>query len=648
MSSRNNTSSRNKKEYNTFDPRLDPSDYRAENLDRFILTAGAAAYDKYLDELNRMKAQLLDEYAREKGVDPDKYRNVNVANLRGSEDDEYQRWKKEIAKLHGDGSRRGPYRNALQQFRFDTARDLFDRGMVGSINDVTQSEAANAKIANQISKEEVASKYSSLGESGFISWVKDQIPEGFKTNALEEIARLLKVRGFSTVKGTGDKKKVELYNLIMSKVGGQVKNSTRSPGSTSISSTLRDELERKGIKSAGTLTGMRVDELRNLAKQYGLSSSGRKAELINSIASSAGLGVLRGKEDVAADVDDLINLARNDPIGARERARNLDPNELDQVSLPKMRELYTALRLRKEEPSGTRTGAPSKSHIIALLVGEQSETSRSRESRTLLTSDRDACMDSDLESVQKAARDLRIPTLGLSKSQLCDKIYGYHLARISELILNRGVDLQRIANLSPEEQKTELRRLAPSLQVGRVDSLDELVRKWLRSHYESRALNLYPRRREDVITFIDTGVLPQNDAAVNDLAIIFSDVRRDMSNMSAYDRRQALSALYDRFVNRLNMGGSTGANTFLANLPRFGFATFEEGSPMREYNNGSLSPRSNRQTPLVNDNFNIITSSYEDLRGRGNTPRSPVNGNGSRSPAASSPGNGEIYEDFIL
>lgn len=596
-------SSRGKNNYTSFNPRLGPEFYKAENLEKFILTAGTEEINRFRDALAQEKKRLMDAFVSNAGVNPNQYDNTNVTLLQGQQLQDYNSWKRQIAALHQEVARTGEYRRVLQALRYNWVMNLHNAGRLRDLTEVSQAEAANVGLAREITKADVINKLTTMGRDAFLLWLDEQTPEGFKANALEEAARQLQVRGFSTISGTGNTRKTNLYNLIMNQTGGRARQGLRTGGdqgaqpNVQTNNNLTQELQRRGIRSTGQLTAMRSDDLKELAKQFNVPQTGKKAEIINNIAATAGMTTMRGRGDIEADVDALIRLAATDPLQAREQGRNLDPNELTQVPLPKMRQLSTALQLRREFPTrngGARSGAPSRDLIIATLTGARTERSRSRENREQIIADRNTCLGADLQTVQRIAQDLRIPTIGLSQEQLCDRIYAYHLTNLSSLILRRGGDLEQIANMAPDQQGAAVRRLATQLRVGgNVQTLDDLIRQWMTTHYQGRALSLYPQRQQDVSNFLATGALPQNADALRDLSVVFSDIRRDMYNMDDAGRQQALGALYNQFVARLQQGGSGGVGTFLANLNRFGFGTNQQGSPNRVFNNANANLNGN-------------------------------------------------------
>jgi hypothetical protein len=149
------------------------------------------------------------------------------------------------------------------------------------------------------------------------------VPAGFKTNALEELARQLGVRGFSTIANasggslTGPAKREALYRMIVSQITGTGSGREAGPAAQGGAAAaagpaaggIREELARRQISSAGALTSLRVDQLRVLAKSFGLASSGKKGELINRIAAQAGFDALPTQEDVQRQLDQIIQMA---------------------------------------------------------------------------------------------------------------------------------------------------------------------------------------------------------------------------------------------------------------------------------------------------------------------------------------------------
>lgn len=638
-SSTGGDSSRGKLDYREFNPLLGPEYYKAENLEKFIMTAGAEEFDRFKDALARERKRLMDEFVRASGLDPHQYDNVNISTLSGQALSDYQAWKARISALHRDIARTGEYRKALQALRYNTVTRLHREGKIRSLDEVSQTEAANVGLAKEVTKADVINKVREMGREGFIEWLQDQVPEGFRANALEEAARQLQVRGFSNIPEKGPAKKVRLYNLIMQQTGGNVRGSIRSESTvqgqaaqTPQNLNLIQELQRRGIQNVGQLTAMTSNDLRELAKQFNVPATGKKINVINSIAAAAAMGVIRDEQSIIADIDELIRLAATDPATARERGRALNPDELTNVNLQKMRQLATALRLSREYPRQGRGGAPSRELIIQTLTGQRTAKSLSREAKQEITTNPTACMQADLQTVQRIAQELRIPITGLTQAQICDRIYASHLAHVSELFLRRGEDLRRIAALPADRQNAEVRRMANLIRLTGVQNLDDLLRQWLTAHYRARAINLFPARQQDVLNFIETGNLPQNPDAVRDLAVVFSDIHRGMYNMSDEERRAALSGLYTQFIQRLRQGGQNAVGAFLANLGRYGFGTFQEGSPVREFQgaaNGaqqSANARVNGAQQPANARQGTNGAQQQSANARVNGAQQPANG----------------------
>lgn len=565
------STSRGKNEYNVFNPNLKPEMYKRENLERFVLTAGVEELNKYKAALDAEKDRLQTAYLKQAGV------NMND--------------KMAVAAAHQFVGKTGPYKRALQQLRYDIVKRLFMEGRIGPVNEISQTQAAGAGLVKEITKADITNKLRELGTEGFILWIQQQEPVGFKANALEEAARQLGVKGYSTIKGVGIQRKNSLFNLIMNQTGGVSIGSTSGIAgvrTTTIQpvSGLTAELAQRPrpITSAGGLTALKSDELKALAKKYDIPASGKKSDYVNAIAAAAAFGVMRSSGEVETDVDSLIELAKTNPEEAYQRAKMLNPDELGQVPLTKMRQFASALGLRGRGLFPPGTSAPSRDLIIRVLTGERTARSRSRENRENIITNPSDCMSSDLGTVRSIAQSLNIPTLGLNQQQLCEKIFGYHLSRVSELILNRGADIREIANItSPEAQQKALQGLARQLKLQNVKSLDDLLRRWLEAHYTARAISMYPQRQQDVTNYLATGTLPQDEGALRDLGVVFSDIRRDIYNMNPQQRREALNALYNQFVSRLQGGGRQALGTFEANLGRYGFGTFQTGSPNRPY-----------------------------------------------------------------
>jgi hypothetical protein len=95
--SRGATSSQGRQTYTSFSPNWGPEYYKTENLESFILTAGAQAYNAYKDGLEELKRQI--------------YERAGVANNPAG--------RQELG-------RTGEYRRQLQQYRYDTVLNLYN------------------------------------------------------------------------------------------------------------------------------------------------------------------------------------------------------------------------------------------------------------------------------------------------------------------------------------------------------------------------------------------------------------------------------------------------------------------------------------------------------------------------------------------
>lgn len=640
MSSRSKeSSSKTKTVYNQFLPALGPNDYTVDNLDNFIKSAGSQEVAQFNKEFEAEKRKLNDEYLRANGVDPYQYSGVNLTALDGDELLDYNEWNRRVSELKKLLVHTNVYRNALRQFRYDRVLKLDRAGKLVPLDQVSKAQAVSSGLSRGISQKVVEDKGNTEGPQALFDWVSQQSPLAFNANALEEVARRLKVKGFSNIKTKGDQRKIDLYNLIMGNTGATT--STRVP--TQMATTLLGELENRGITSVGQMDALRVDDLRALTKRYGIQvkSGARKAVLIDAIAMAAGLDSMRPLSNIEADIDSIIQLALTDPIRAREQGRSLDPNELGQVSVKKMKQLFDALRLRKElnERDGkSRTGSPSRDLIIQILTGSRTARSLSRQEDKSIKSDRNTCLNSSEEDVNRIAKGLKIVTLGLSKEHICDRIYAYYLGNMSQRLISRGADLEGLARLPQDKQRAEVRKLANTLKInGNVDSVDDLLRMWVDAHYLAKVLTLYPSKEGILRNYLERGTIPDVPSDVDILASLVSDANRGITTMDDEGKRAALRVFYNQFIQRVQQGGARSIGTFLANLGKYGFGSeYTEGSPLREYVNANATREEIPPVSLVRQNGNNGRSRSGSMNGNAR-PLVSQNGNARVSPRARSP-----------
>lgn len=587
MSTEEKSTSKKKDIHNEFNPNLAPKDYLRANIQQLIATAGQNVLDDYNNGHIRLQDQLKNEYYRENGLDPDQYSSFTpnqLANLTGVDAQDYNAYLEQKKKLNSIVSKTKRYQDPLSQYRFDYANRLYQDGLLGTLANLTVSQAATMKVGKELSKSEVDVTFGRLGRDEFLIWLVRQDPHGFKTNALEQAGVNLGIRGVKGIKTKGFEKKEDIYNLIMTKTGNSTKGGIRSAPSTSGSvsmGSMKDRLAELGVNSAGELNILVVQQLKDLATRYGLSVRGKKADYIDAITKAAGFESLPSTTVTNATIDRLIALAKTNPLAARESARSLVPNEISppRVSLEKLKQLATAVSLSKEYP--VKTSSPSAELIIRTLTGQGTAKSRSLKANSNIRTDMNACNNATMDSIVREAEKNKIPIIGLSKTQICEKIYGHYLSRLSELILKRNVDLRKIATLSPSEQDAEVKKIARVIKLDGVTTLSGLIKKWLEAHYIGRALNTYPKRKADVEAYLATGLLPTDPNALRELAIIFSDVEGGTYNMNDEQKREALTSLYTYLIRRIELSTPSGISAFIANLDRFGFASRDEGSPLR-------------------------------------------------------------------
>jgi hypothetical protein len=617
-------SSRLKTTYDVFNPSLGPEAYKADNLNSFILTAGRDEFDEFDKLLNAEKERLLNKAVSDAGINPHLYKDLSPAAVESNP----------AAKLHKanmntirmSASKTGAYRQALQKLRYDKVMQLYREGRLGRLDELSVSESISAGLTKEVNKDTVQRYFDDHTPEEFAKWLSQQQPVGFKTNALEQAGRLLKVKGLYSIKEKGLDRKVAIFNLIMRETG----YATLGQGTVPVNDDLARYLRDKGITYVGDLSAMRADDLKNLARRFGLTTSGLKADLINNIAKAAGMGEMQSRSQIIHNVKSITELANTDRLAAREQASQLDPNELLQVSLEDMRLLAEKLALHREYPqTGARGGAPSRELIIRTLTGKATSKSKSDTLNSAVKANPEMCYATDPDIVESIARQMKIPTIGLTTGQICDKIYAYHLSRVSELILRRGGDIEKIAASPASDQPAQVKRLATTLKLGSsVNTLDDLIRLWLNDHYRARAGTLFPNRKGDVDAYLSSGTLPADPLALRDLGVIFSDVRRDMYSMDDAQRREAMGYLYDNFIARLQRGGSGAVSSFLANLPKFSFGTYTEGSPLRVV----TSPRSNGSNRV-----------YPPTGTNNGSPSSNRSYNGARSPTSNGSSSNRAY-----
>lgn len=550
MSSRRSASGssggRGKPWQTVFNPALGPDAYKVDNLEAFILTAGRDEFDAYKDELERAtNAALLD--ARRRAGLPD----VAVT----AED------KTRAAAINQATARTGAYRQMSQNLRWGVVTRLHQAGRIQPLAAPAAGVAAGRPgRTTEINMDAVTGRWTTLmaemnvGEDdaglkkAFVDWVASTGPEGYKTNALEQAARLLKARGFSTIKGTGDSKKYALYNLVMRSVGHAERATPAGVPVAAVAAravvtvpsgnieALRRELRRRGITNAGQLQAQLRNELVMIAKIGGLKASGLKADLVNSIAAAVSFQELMLPAAAEAKIKELTVLAITDRDSAIAQARALGADVLGNVSLATMRDFARAASL--DIPRTT-----SRENIIHKLTGQRSAVSeRAQRREEILRGGEAACENASMAEIQAIARDLGLEVVGLSKARLCAGIRAHEGARQAQAILSNLPTIERLSR----EPDNQARVDQWTTFLGRHSlpvtwNLDNIPSQWFDVHYKSRAARLYPATGRRLWDAWQAAEWPEDREGIEALAEIFSDVVpsfRDLSRLGT-DQIQA-------------------------------------------------------------------------------------------------------------
>lgn len=568
------SSTRGKSWFTNFSTQIPAKSFSAANLEAFAATAGALAGLE--QDIEQAKAAFF--AARGAPLNDE---SVNAKTIRRNE------------------GRSGLYRDTLQNVRHSYVLNLYNQGRLRSLEGMTQSQAAAAGVsgAGEVSKKDVEDILARAGIVGanvgdaqqraaILQYLRAQTPLGFKTNALEELARRLKIVGFTTITDAagntlqGDAKKEALYDLILGQLSGQAAPARRGAAAANLLAVgpvagVGDILRQFNVNDAAGLSGLTVERLRQIAKAASLVSSGTKSVLINRIANAGGYNALPSAAEANQRVLDIIALSGPAFDQALAQARAIDPAVLNQVSVANIRELARALQLRAQAAPGQRTtGQLSRQAIIELLTGARAPQAASQELRRNIRASREACSNASLLDVQDAARAAGIYfTNNTSKEELCDALFGQALQRASQLLLGRGGELTNIYNTANANERAALiSRLAQDAGLTGVTDFNSLLNRWLASHYQGLAL-AQGANQADVTAFLASGALPASDIALYNLGRVFSDLDPNLasSRAAAADREARLRLLYNSFINQFSAGEAAALGAFQRGLPQYSF-----------------------------------------------------------------------------
>lgn len=579
----------------TFQPELRPDDYSADKLEQFIKAAGARTqYNKDL------KA------------------------------------KKDALKLTMNYNTQA-YKDALQQWRFDYLVNLM-RGRPGVAVSVTTTTSGN---------EITEAKVNAMTVEEARNLVNTASATDFNTNAIVALAKRLRIKGItgSTVVGKrvkADKestlKDVKLkqnsFEFIKMKLGlpnrfapqaGAAASRSRERTPSPVRRALGISRERMG---AIDLTGMTVPELKKLAAERGLTvaksgaggKSSLKADYIAALSGVSGISVAAtgvSKADAEAEVLRLSTLAGTNRTRALQEARALSADFLEQASKDKVIELGKKLgyKLNKGETA-------SRKLFIEKITGQVPTAARISRGRLDIKSDRGSCYSSDIETVRSVAESLGIATLGLTKEQICDRIFAQQLEiLVTRIATKHAGDIIAAARGDMAAAK----RLNTLLGDGqKYDQLGvaAFITAWLKKHYQARAITLAPRSEQAVMDYLNFGrVDPANE---RDLALVFSDI-----DPMLYNNPAGLSVLYDltlsrmmagdidQFVSRIGMGDNsfTVASTSRSRSPMARRTTGPGSAPSR-FGSGSRRTVVAPTTPITPSRIPVPNSpSYSTSSG---------------------------------
>lgn len=627
MASRSRSSGTSRAQmFETFDPSTGLNFYSTANMEAFAKAAGLA--DGY-KAAEREAARRLYEGA-----------GIPAGELKVT-DPEYPR-KSAFSKTKA-------FKDGMYMARFNFLRD--NARSLRPLTGMTQSDLASIGAAKLITVEALQAKLAELGVvqsqpatwAAAVDWLSRQNPAGWQTVALETAASFFNVPNRTTaIKGlTGQAKKDALYEMLVATLTGRQANVQSRPDS------------RSAVPSTG-FAAMNMTQIKEFAKQRGLNipriSSLRRNELVDAVIAamggeSAGMAV----SDIQAQVSELVAQSRSGNRAAALQAfQNMNPDELYALGATALQQLYRDLNLSTEYRQRFQNRAPSGTGIVELLTGQAPGRSRSRQARTDIIQNRDACASADLAEVRRVAESRGVRVLpGMSQADICRELNASYLMDLSALMLGRAQagELSAVAALTGNAQTARLNTLANNLQMRGVTSLSELINRWLESHYLGRALSLYPRAEADVRAFLQSGSLPQSESALRNLANVFGDIDRNLVNAAAADQRAGLNALYSNFIQRVRAGD---VRAIEQNASRFNFGAARSPSPMMASSMAAgdnllsfspVSASSGRTSParsMAGDGFDIERDNAGDRRGLatpsfgfGASPRSRSNSRGS-------------------
>lgn len=557
-------SGRRKQTFSRFDPTRNADDYSTDNLKSFISAAsperdGESAMKRFNREYDAFTKNLQQQYASDYGLDASDPR-LGQAIIRTS----------------GANSR---YKAEVRQYIYNYVRRLHE---AGRLSDLAKGPV---RTLEDVTKQPVAT----LGD-----WFLKVPASQYNANALTAVATKLQVPGRTNLgkDKKGDEKKEEIYNAIRDFLQGRAPVVSRAP------------VAAVGVPMAvNELMNMSVKDLRSLAKNKEIKgySSMTKADLVEKLSESMGLveegAAMISSEELAEKIDEIIDLSKTNQRAAQEMFVDLGLVNLDNrnFTVKQAQDVAKALGIRQV---GNNRIVSTKSGLFeALNMGKSSRSSSAAATRNIKT-DVGMCRVAPIEKVRTAAESLNIPfRLSTSVENLCDQIYAAHLARISNMLLNKlegtgAQSLTALAGLSGDRLSNAMKTLHRTLSLPREPtSVSDLIKMFLQAHYVGRALQLYPDSVDNVRVFLQNGTLPSDSRSRQALAIVFSDLRPDLYSRSYAELADQMEMLYNNIIQRIAAGS---VEDFRRHLGEFGYGAPRAASYRSPASSRSVSPASSR------------------------------------------------------
>lgn len=557
-----------------FEPQVGINAYTAENLDKFIAQAGR----QYTDLVNQRMIALREDYRR---------RGIALTSKE--------------------------YRQEAKQIRWDVLMDLYENHP-----ELIRRLAPRAEATKTITAEEVEKLFNKDGMRAVLGLVQDNKAVDFNLNALKEAAKVLGVTKTSVVtKGLkGEDSKEALYKYILSQTPqilereaiqreeqqafGNVYTIERLNAMSE--QELRDILRGMGLDTTGSrvalvkrilsnqarpttipkysesyLKSLKVDALRNLAKNLNIPSSGRKDDLIARILDAqGGAAAEAGGVNVTEELARLRDIANTEGVmAARRAARDISPETYEKATVVQLKNLTKLLALEVQRAGTTAT----KDELIRAITGRVPTSAASRERRRALQADTALCEESTDEEVREAAKELGIDTRGMSKADICRAIYEAYLYRFSSLVLDQlgpGSErtLAQLAQLPPLRRTTAIKDIARRAKFTNVTTLADLMREFLLSHYRTRALRYAPDVVNLVSDFLLNGDVPNDLRDLDDMVKVFADINPNLLTLdSSQEQMAGLTEFYNTLVQPVMSNSAAAVDILQGAFARFSYAT---------------------------------------------------------------------------